>query len=186
MIVCLLPDEREYDHRHINWQHSHKMNGQMRFVCINCGHGVKELFKKYSNTLKTTQCVRKKKTNSYPVKIVKLFVIWISQDKCHQITDKYIEFEEFIILIDALLLNSFAFRHIIYNGDFKVIDILPTCFMSQILNNVLRLAVLEDIFSGAAIGILCAMPTKAYRFAENRLAYPRERFLYIYASKYRR
>lgn len=34
------------------------MNGERRFVCINCGHRVKELFKKYSNTLKTTNCVR--------------------------------------------------------------------------------------------------------------------------------
>nr|NP_001137995.1 ACAT-related protein required for viability 1, isoform C [Drosophila melanogaster]ACL83350.1 ACAT-related protein required for viability 1, isoform C [Drosophila melanogaster] len=73
------------------------MSEKKRFVCVNCGHRVKELFKKYSNTMKTTQC-----------------------DNCHQITDKYIEFEEFIILIDALLLDSCAFRHIIYNGDFKV------------------------------------------------------------------
>ncbi|XP_033158089.1 protein ARV 2 isoform X2 [Drosophila mauritiana] len=73
------------------------MTEKKRFVCVNCGHRVKELFKKYSNTMKTTQC-----------------------DKCHQITDKYIEFEEFIILIDALLLDSCAFRHIIYNGDFKL------------------------------------------------------------------
>ncbi|KAH8313013.1 hypothetical protein KR067_008795 [Drosophila pandora] len=73
------------------------MNGERRFVCINCGHRVKELFKKYSNTLKTTNC-----------------------EKCHQIADKYIEFEEFIILIDALLLDSCAFRHIICNGDFKL------------------------------------------------------------------
>ncbi|KQS44377.1 uncharacterized protein Dere_GG13227, isoform B [Drosophila erecta] len=70
---------------------------EKRFVCVNCGHRAKELFKKYSNTMKATQC-----------------------DKCHQITDKYIEFEEFIILIDALLLDSCAFRHIIYNGDFKL------------------------------------------------------------------
>ncbi|KAH8343715.1 hypothetical protein KR059_005266, partial [Drosophila kikkawai] len=55
------------------------------------------LFKKYSNTLKTTHC-----------------------EKCHQITNKFIKFEEFIILIDALLLDSFAFRHIINNGEFKI------------------------------------------------------------------
>lgn len=42
------------------------------------------------------------------------------QDNCHQITDKYIEVEEFIIIIDALLLVSSAFRHMIYNGEFKV------------------------------------------------------------------
>ncbi|XP_068142019.1 protein ARV1 isoform X1 [Drosophila tropicalis] len=73
------------------------INAIKPFVCINCGHRVRELYKKYSNTLKTTHC-----------------------DKCHQITDKYIEFEEFIILIDALLLDSCAFRHIIYNGNFKI------------------------------------------------------------------
>lgn len=33
------------------------MDGERR-VCINCGYRVKELFKKYSNTLKTTNCVR--------------------------------------------------------------------------------------------------------------------------------
>ncbi|SPP87355.1 protein ARV 2 [Drosophila guanche] len=73
------------------------MIGGKLSVCVNCGHRVRELFKKYSNTLKTTNC-----------------------EKCHHVTDKYIEFEEFIILIDALLLDSCAFRHIIYNGDFKL------------------------------------------------------------------
>ncbi|KAH8373521.1 hypothetical protein KR009_012401 [Drosophila setifemur] len=73
------------------------MMRESNFVCINCGNRVKELFKKYSNILKTTHC-----------------------GKCLQIADKYIEFEEFIILIDALLLDSCAFRHIIYNGDFKL------------------------------------------------------------------
>ncbi|XP_033242502.1 protein ARV 2 isoform X2 [Drosophila miranda] len=73
------------------------MIGGKNSVCVNCGHRVRELYKKYSNTLKTTNC-----------------------EKCHQVTDKYIEFEEFIILIDALLLDSSAFRHIIYNGDFKL------------------------------------------------------------------
>ncbi|KRK02189.1 protein ARV 2 isoform X4 [Drosophila yakuba] len=80
------------------------MTEKKRFVCVNCGHRVKELFKKYSNTMKATQC-----------------------DKCHKITDKYIEFEEFIILIDALLLDSCAFRHIIYNGDFKVTRFRWSC-----------------------------------------------------------
>ncbi|KAH8419641.1 hypothetical protein KR222_011640 [Zaprionus bogoriensis] len=68
-----------------------------RYVCVNCGNPVRELYKKYSNTVKPTNC-----------------------DKCHRITDKYIEVEELIIIIDALLLVSSAFRHMIYNGKFKL------------------------------------------------------------------
>ncbi|XP_034481885.1 protein ARV1 isoform X1 [Drosophila innubila] len=71
-------------------------NGK-HYVCVSCGNPVRELYKKYSNTVKPTHCV-----------------------KCNQITDKYIEVEEFIILIDALLLVSSAFRHMIYNGKFKL------------------------------------------------------------------
>ncbi|TDG42087.1 hypothetical protein AWZ03_011489 [Drosophila navojoa] len=67
------------------------------YVCVSCGNPVRELIKKYSNTVKPTHC-----------------------DKCNQITDKYIEVEEFIILIDALLLVSAAFRHMICNGNFKL------------------------------------------------------------------
>ncbi|XP_017840440.2 protein ARV 2 [Drosophila busckii] len=68
-----------------------------KYVCVNCGHPVRDLIKKFSNTEKPTNC-----------------------DKCHQVTDKYIEMEEFIIIIDALLLDSCAFRHMIYNGNFKL------------------------------------------------------------------
>ncbi|EDW18868.1 protein ARV1 [Drosophila mojavensis] len=67
------------------------------YVCVSCGNPARELIKKYSNTVKPTHC-----------------------DKCNQITDKYIEVEEFIILIDALLLVSAAFRHMICNGNFKL------------------------------------------------------------------
>ncbi|KAH8406048.1 hypothetical protein KR215_003967 [Drosophila sulfurigaster] len=72
------------------------LNGK-QYVCVSCGNPVRELYKKYSNTVKPTHC-----------------------NKCNQITDKYIEVEEFIILIDALLLVSSAFRHMIYNGKFKL------------------------------------------------------------------
>ncbi|EDV97248.1 protein ARV1 [Drosophila grimshawi] len=68
-----------------------------QYVCVNCGSPARELIKKYSNTIKPTNCC-----------------------KCNQLIDKYIEVEEFIILIDALLLDSAAFRHMIFNGNFKL------------------------------------------------------------------
>ncbi|XP_030573125.1 protein ARV1 [Drosophila novamexicana] len=72
-------------------------DNEKKYVCVSCGNPARELIKKYSNTVKPAHC-----------------------DKCNQITDKYIEVEEFIILIDALLLVSAAFRHMICNGDFKL------------------------------------------------------------------
>ncbi|XP_030383214.1 protein ARV1 [Scaptodrosophila lebanonensis] len=68
-----------------------------KYVCINCGHGVRDLHKNYSNTVKTTHC-----------------------EQCKKVADKYIEFEELIILLDALLLSQQAFRHMIYNDSFKL------------------------------------------------------------------
>lgn len=41
------------------------------------------------------------------------------QDKCGEITDKYIEFEVIIILIDLILLSRPVYRHILYNTNFK-------------------------------------------------------------------
>ncbi|KAI8122180.1 hypothetical protein FF38_05745 [Lucilia cuprina] len=67
------------------------------YVCINCGQKVKELFKKYSNTVKTVNC-----------------------EKCHHIADKYIEFEPVIILVDSMLLSQQAYRHALFNRDFKL------------------------------------------------------------------
>lgn len=42
------------------------------------------------------------------------------QEKCHNVADKYIEFEPVIILVDSMLLSQQAYRHALYNRDFKV------------------------------------------------------------------
>uniref|UniRef100_A0A1B0C8D3 Protein ARV n=1 Tax=Lutzomyia longipalpis TaxID=7200 RepID=A0A1B0C8D3_LUTLO len=66
-------------------------------VCINCGHPVTELYRKYGESvIKMTICAN-----------------------CNQIADKYIEFEPVVILIDLVLLTKSAYRHILFNGYFK-------------------------------------------------------------------
>ncbi|XP_011196925.1 protein ARV1 [Zeugodacus cucurbitae] len=69
-----------------------------QYVCINCGHPIAELYRKYSNTaIKTNQC-----------------------EKCHKVADKYIEFDPIIILVDAMLLSQESYRHMLHNRDFKL------------------------------------------------------------------
>lgn len=45
---------------------------------------------------------------------------FFTQDKCHNVADKYIECEPIIILIDLILLSQPAYRHILYNTHFTV------------------------------------------------------------------
>ncbi|PSN37707.1 hypothetical protein C0J52_16916 [Blattella germanica] len=67
------------------------------FTCVNCGNQVQELFKKYSPTvLKLMHC-----------------------EKCNQVADKYIEYDPVIVMIDLVLLNERAYRHILYNSPFQ-------------------------------------------------------------------
>ncbi|XP_071446438.1 protein ARV1 [Hetaerina americana] len=67
------------------------------FVCINCGKSVVELFKEYSpSVLKMSNC-----------------------EHCHKISDKYIEYDPVIVIIDLMLLDRHAYRHVIYNTTFK-------------------------------------------------------------------
>uniref|UniRef100_A0A1A9WBS0 Protein ARV n=1 Tax=Glossina brevipalpis TaxID=37001 RepID=A0A1A9WBS0_9MUSC len=73
------------------------MASKQTFICVNCGCKVKELYKKYSNVVKTVNC-----------------------EKCHKVVDKYVEFEPVIILLDTVLLSQQAYRHILYNRDFKL------------------------------------------------------------------
>lgn len=37
------------------------------------------------------------------------------QDNCHEIADKYIEFEILVIIVDLILLSTQAQRHVLYN-----------------------------------------------------------------------
>lgn len=47
-------------------------------------------------------------------------VILFFQENCQQITDKYIEYEPVIIMIDLILLKKEAFRHFLFNTQFQV------------------------------------------------------------------
>lgn len=42
------------------------------------------------------------------------------QEKCHEVADKYIEFETIVIVIDLILLSRPTYRHVLYNTDFRV------------------------------------------------------------------
>ena len=37
------------------------------------------------------------------------------QDKCHNVADKYIEYELLLVSIDLILLREQAYRHILFN-----------------------------------------------------------------------
>ncbi|XP_017479833.1 PREDICTED: protein ARV1 isoform X2 [Rhagoletis zephyria] len=71
---------------------------QKKYICINCGHPIAELYRKYTNTaIKTSHC-----------------------EKCHKVADKYIEFDPIIILVDAMLLSQESYRHMLHNRNFKL------------------------------------------------------------------
>nr|CAI5855488.1 unnamed protein product [Callosobruchus analis] len=73
------------------------MNYPNKYICINCGSPITNLFKKYSETvLKLTDC-----------------------SICGEIADKYVEYDTVIIIIDLILLNISAYRHILFNSVFK-------------------------------------------------------------------
>ncbi|XP_019864672.2 protein ARV1 [Aethina tumida] len=67
------------------------------FTCINCGRQVQSLYKKYSETvLKLTEC-----------------------SNCCRVSDKYIEYDVVLVIIDAILLRICAFRHLLHNTMLK-------------------------------------------------------------------
>lgn len=73
-------------------------NTEKHFICIHCGNQVRELYKKYSSSvIKMRNC-----------------------EHCHEIADKYIEFEPIIIAIDLVLLSRPAYRHVLYNTSFTI------------------------------------------------------------------
>lgn len=68
-----------------------------KYECIHCGRGTEDLFKKYSPTvLKLTEC-----------------------QNCKNIADRYIEYDPVIVMIDLVLLNEQAYRHILWNTGFE-------------------------------------------------------------------
>lgn len=85
------------------------------YRCINCGSKVKDLYKNYSSTIqKLAECVSCKLQKNYLFLIKKMF-----QDNCHEIADKYIEYEMLIIIVDLILLSKQAQRHVLYNTNCK-------------------------------------------------------------------
>ncbi|XP_049952526.1 uncharacterized protein LOC126468642 isoform X3 [Schistocerca serialis cubense] len=72
-------------------------NDRCQYECIHCGNQIQDLFKKYSATvLKLTEC-----------------------QNCKNIADKYIEYDPVIVMIDLVLLNEQAYRHILWNTGFE-------------------------------------------------------------------
>ncbi|KAJ8984696.1 hypothetical protein NQ317_004955 [Molorchus minor] len=74
-----------------------KSEEKREYTCIECGGSVKNLYKKYSETvLKLTRC-----------------------DACNKIADKYVEYDPVIIIIDLILLRVMAYRHFLLNTEIK-------------------------------------------------------------------
>lgn len=42
------------------------------------------------------------------------------QDNCQELADKYVELEDVIVFIDLALLQTAAYRHVLFNTDFLV------------------------------------------------------------------
>ncbi|XP_012273772.1 protein ARV1 [Orussus abietinus] len=67
------------------------------YTCINCGTELGELYRRYSpSVLKVLKC-----------------------EKCGALADKYIEYDPAIVLVDLVLLEKPAYRHLLYNSGFK-------------------------------------------------------------------
>ncbi|XP_065071960.1 protein ARV1-like [Rhopilema esculentum] len=69
------------------------------FICVECGSYSALKFKKYpSGAIKLYQCVT-----------------------CGDVVDKYIEYDSVMVLLDILLHNSKAYRHVLFNVEVKVL-----------------------------------------------------------------
>ncbi|XP_072754630.1 protein ARV1 isoform X3 [Anoplolepis gracilipes] len=67
------------------------------YICINCGADCKELFRRYCpSVLKILKC-----------------------EKCGLLADKYIEYDPVIVFVDLILIEKPAYRHLLYNSNFK-------------------------------------------------------------------
>ncbi|XP_052823978.1 uncharacterized protein LOC106868431 [Octopus bimaculoides] len=76
------------------------------YRCINCGTRVKDLFHKLSSGLLTCVC-----------------------SNCNEVVDKYIEHDSVLIFLDALLLKTQAFRHILHNRSRKTVWKITLTFL---------------------------------------------------------
>lgn len=66
-------------------------------TCVHCGAGVPLLYRRYASTvLKVMSCAA-----------------------CGQVADKYVEYDPVLVLLDLVLLNRQAIRHILFNTPFR-------------------------------------------------------------------
>lgn len=98
------------------------------YVCINCGTECNELFRRYCpSVLKILKCVSKKKIPSPSRDAVDRshddpawrIYAYIFQERCGLIADKYIEYDPVIVFVDLVLIEKPAYRHLLYNSNFK-------------------------------------------------------------------
>lgn len=82
------------------------MSDDNNYRCINCGTKVKDLFHKLSSGLLTCVC-----------------------SNCNEVVDKYIEHDSVLIFLDALLLKTQAFRHILHNRSRKTVWKITLTFL---------------------------------------------------------
>ncbi|XP_076653124.1 ACAT-related protein required for viability 1 [Halictus rubicundus] len=138
------------------------------YRCVNCGAKIEELYRSYCpNVLKLLEC-----------------------DSCGHLADKYIEYDPAIILVDLVLLDKRAYRHLLYNCNLKycwklVIIIwlvesfrtLSLCDYSTANNKILKafqptfgehcnfyLVLLRTAFSFAAFVVVVIFLTRVKRF----------------------
>ncbi|XP_049865067.1 protein ARV1 [Pectinophora gossypiella] len=106
-----------------------------QFRCVNCGKPTGALYRTYGpSVLKLNKCA-----------------------KCKCIVDKYIEYDNVIVMIDAVLISKEAQRHIIYNTEFKSYWKLFIVLMLLETYGVWR----NDSLFNIAINSLCGIRTKA-------------------------
>ncbi len=93
----------------------------MSFVCIHCGEEAAELYRQYSATvLKLKQCV----CLAFPTKTGQNPTFELLQESCGRIVDEYMEYDLVLVLLDLLLQRLPAYRHLLFNSGFKVIQLL--------------------------------------------------------------
>ncbi|XP_064622739.1 protein ARV1-like isoform X2 [Lineus longissimus] len=68
-----------------------------KYTCIECGKGADELYKDFSRgIIKISHCVH-----------------------CGKVVDKYVEFDNVVIFLDAILHKTQAYRHILFNVEIQ-------------------------------------------------------------------
>lgn len=90
------------------------------YVCINCGAECKELFRRYCpSVLKVLKCVSEILKHILQRLLTLHCMHYTFQEECGLSADKYIEYDPVIVFVDLILIEKPAYRHLLYNSDFK-------------------------------------------------------------------